>query len=373
MSFSFQIDSRAPGGKARTGRLLTGHGAAQTPLFMPVGTQATVKSLTPEELGELGTEVIVANTYHLYLRPGHDLIRSQGGLHRFMRWDRPILTDSGGFQAFSLKGLTRVSEGGVEFQSHLDGSRHQFTPEKVVEIQEALGSDILMPLDDPLAYPSSEDRTRQSVTLTTDWARRSREAHTGNGALFGIVQGGTLPEQRRRSAEELVALDLPGYALGGLCLGEPKGLMYDIAERTLGFLPEEKPRYLMGIGTPEDLVRGVLAGVDLFDCVLPTRNARNGCLFTSQGKVMIKNARYSQDTGPLDPDCRCYTCRRFSRSYLRHLFVSEEILGSRLNTLHNLYFYNRLMAELREAVRSGDLESTSERRLEALAADREAC
>lgn len=337
---------------------------------MAVGTQAAVKTLTPDELREAGTQVVVANTYHLYLRPGHEVIRAQGGLHRFMGWDRPILTDSGGFQAFSLKGLARVSEEGVEFQSHLDGSRHQLTPEKVVQIQEALGSDLLMPLDDPVPYPCAEDRTRASVTRTTVWARRGREAHGEAGALFGIVQGGVLPEERRRSAEELLPLDLPGYAVGGLCLGEPKGLMRDVAEFTLALLPEEKPRYLMGVGTPEDLVWGVLAGVDLFDCVMPTRNARNGCLFTSQGRLMIKNLRHREDTRPPDPECGCYTCRRFSRSYLRHLFVSQEILALRLNTIHNLYFYNRLLAELREAVRSGDLESAARRRLEAPASER---
>jgi queuine tRNA-ribosyltransferase len=331
---------------------------------MAVGTQATVKTLTPDDLREVGTQIIVANTYHLFLRPGHELIRTQGGLHRFMQWDRPILTDSGGFQAFSLKGLTRISDDGVEFQSHLDGTRHRFSPERVVEIQEALGSDILMPLDDPVSYPVTEDRTKQSVTLTTEWARRSLKAHKGDGALFGIVQGGVFPDERRRSAEELVPLDLPGYAVGGLCLGEPKTLMYEITEQALSFLPEEKPRYLMGIGTPGDLVRGVLAGVDLFDCVMPTRNARNGCLFTSQGKVMIKNAKYREDSGPLDPDCGCYTCRHFSRSYLRHLFVSEEILAMRLNTLHNLYLYNRILTELRDAVRAGQPESAARQWLE---------
>ncbi len=351
--------------------MLTAHGAVETPAFMAVGTQATVKTLTPDELREIGTQIIVANTYHLYLRPGHEVIRAQGGLHRFMQWDRPILTDSGGFQAFSLKGLTRISEEGVEFQSHLDGSRHQFTPEKVVEIQEVFGSDIRMPLDDPVPYPSSDDRTRRSVTLTTEWARRSREAHTGNGAIFGIVQGGVLAGERKRSAEDLIALDFPGYAVGGLCLGEPKGLMYEMTEHTLSFLPEEKPRYLMGLGTPEDLVRGVLAGVDLFDCVMPTRNARNGCLFTSQGRLMIKNAQYREDPRPLDPDCGCYTCRTFTRSYLRHLFVSEELLALRLNTIHNVYFYHRLMAELRDAVRAGDVEPTARSRLETLADDRE--
>jgi queuine tRNA-ribosyltransferase len=339
---------------------------------MAVGTQATVKTLTPVDLEDVGTRIIVCNTYHLYLRPGHELIRSQGGLHRFMQWDRPILTDSGGFQAFSLKGLARISGEGVEFQSHLDGSRHLFSPERVVEVQEAFGSDILMPLDDPVPYPCSGDRTRDSVTLTTDWARRSRKAHRGAGALFGIVQGGVLPEERKRSAEDLVPLDLPGYAVGGLCLGEPKEMMYEITEYTLGFLPEEKPRYLMGLGTPEDLVRGVMAGVDLFDCVMPTRNARNGCLFTSKGRVMIKNAKHREDQGPLDPDCGCYTCSNFSRAYLRHLFVSEEILALQLNTIHNLFFYNRIMASLRESIRSGDADSAAKEWLEAVAETREA-
>jgi len=376
LSFSFEIQSQAAGGKARTGHLRTAHGVVETPAFMAVGTQAAVKTLTPDDLREVGTGIIVANTYHLFLRPGHELIRAQGGLHRFMGWDRPILTDSGGFQAFSLKGLARVSEDGVEFQSHLDGSRHRFSPERVIEIQRALGSDILMPLDDPVPYPCGEDRTRRSVAVTTQWARRGLEAHNahaagpaGKGALFGIVQGGVLPDERRRSAEALVTLNLPGYAVGGLCLGEPKGLMYEMAEHVMEVLPAEKPRYWMGIGTPEDLVRGVLAGVDLFDCVMPTRNARNGCLFTTRGRVMIKNARHREDPGPVDPDCGCYACRRFTRAYLRHLFVSQEILALRLNTLHNLFFYNRILAELREGIHSGGVDTVAKRWLETISED----
>lgn len=376
MVFSFDIQNKDSGSRGRAARMRTDHGSVETPAFMAVGTQATVKTLSPQDLRDVGTQIIVANTYHLYLRPSHEIIRDRGGLHAFMGWERPILTDSGGFQAFSLKGLTSVSEEGVEFRSHLDGSRHRFTPDRVIEIQTALGSDILMPLDDPVSYPSTDERTRRSVDVTTAWARRCREAlenlrrkigeNSRLGALFGIVQGGVIAAERRRSAEELVGLDFPGYAVGGLCLGEPKGLMVEMAEGAMALLPEEKPRYWMGIGTPEDLVRGVLAGVDLFDCVMPTRNARNGCMFTSCGKIMIKNTLYREDESPLDPDCNCYTCRTFSRAYLRHLFVTEELLALRLNTLHNLYFYNRILSELREAVGRNDLGAVARRWLDSV-------
>lgn len=354
----------------------TDHGLVDTPAFMAVGTQATVKALSPEDLQDVGTQILVANTYHLYMRPGHELIRSMGGLHSFMGWEYPILTDSGGFQAYSLKGLSSVSEECVEFQSHLDGSRHRFTPEKVIEIQTALGSDILMPLDDPVPYPCTDDRTQRSVDMTTVWARRCKEAlenwreKNRWGVLFGIVQGGVIAEERKRSAEELVDLDFPGYAVGGLCLGEPKGLMYDMAECAMGQLPIDKPRYWMGVGTPEDLVRGVLTGVDLFDCVMPTRHARNGCLFTSRGKIMIKNARYREDEAPIDLDCACYTCRNFSRAYLRHIFVAKELLAFRLNTLHNLCFYNRILSELREAIGRDDLENVARRWLDSISEEK---
>jgi queuine tRNA-ribosyltransferase len=285
-----------------------------------------------------------------------------------MAWGGPILTDSGGFQAFSLKGLTQISEEGVEFQSHLDGSRHRLSPEKVVKIQETFGSDVMMPLDDPVPYPSTLDRTRLSVGLTSAWAKRTLAAKSpeGGGVLFGIVQGGTCLELRRRSAEELVALNFPGYAIGGLCLGEGKGLLFEVLEYTLQYLPEDRPRYLMGVGTPEDLLRASLLGVELFDCVLPTRNARTGCLFTSRGKLMIKNARYRDDEGPLDPACGCYTCRTFSRAYLRHLFLAQEVLALRLNTLHNLHFYNALMSEIRRAIRAARLPALVESRVEIL-------
>lgn len=354
----------------------TDHGLVNTPAFMAVGTQATVKALSPEDLRDVGTQILVANTYHLYMRPGHELIRSMSGLHNFMGWKHPILTDSGGFQAYSLKGLSSVSEECVEFQSHLDGSRHRFTPEKVIEIQTALGSDILMPLDDPVSYPCTEERTQRSVDMTTVWAQRCKvslenwKEEGRRGALFGIVQGGVIAAERRRSAEELVALDFPGYAVGGLCLGEPKGLMYDMAEHAMTLLPKDKPRYWMGVGTPEDLVRGVLAGVDLFDCVMPTRHARNGCLFTSRGKVMIKNSQYREDETPIDLDCACYTCQKFSRAYLRHLFVAEELLAFRLNTLHNLYFYNHILSELREAIGRDDLENVARRWLDSISEEK---
>ena len=321
---------------------------------MPVGTQATVKAMTPDELETIGAQIILANTYHLYIRPGHELIARMGGLHRFMGWKRPLLTDSGGFQVFSLSELRKISEEGVRFQSHLDGSYHFITPEAAVAIQEALGSDIVMCFDECPPYPADFDYVRRSLELTTRWARRCREAkRRGDQALFGIVQGGMYPELRQRSAEELCEIGFDGYALGGLSVGEEPAVRYEMLHCCSAFLPAEQPRYVMGIGTPEDLIEGITAGYDMFDCVMPTRNARNGMLFTSFGRVNIKGAVYAEDEGPVDPECSCYVCRNFSRAYLRHLFRSGEILASRLNTWHNLHYYLTLMAEARSAIAAG--------------------
>lgn len=357
MSFRFDILARDARTHARIGRIITPHGAFTTPVFMPVGTQASVKTVTAEELLACGAEIVLANTYHLYLRPTHTLIRDLGGLHRFMHWDRPILTDSGGFQIYSLASLRRLSAEGVVFQSHLDGSRHLLTPEKAVEIQESLGSDIAMVLDECVPYPATYDYALASQELTTRWARRARAAHRrADQALFGIVQGGMYPDLRTKSAGELVELDLNGYALGGFSVGETKRLMYDLIAHTAVCLPEDKPRYLMGVGTPADLVNCAKLGVDMFDCVMPTRNARNGCLFTRQGKLIIKNARYAQDPRPIDPECSCYTCRHYSRAYLRHLFVADELLAPRLNTIHNLHYYTDIMHMIRAAIAEGRLD-----------------
>ena len=351
MSFRFEILQRDPGTQARIGRITTPHGAITTPVFMPVGTQATVKTVTTEELLACRAEIVLANTYHLYLRPSHTLIQECGGLHQFMSWPRPILTDSGGFQVYSLSSLRKLSEEGVQFQSHLDGSRHLLTPEKAVEIQAALGSDIAMVLDECVPYPATYAYASASQELTTRWARRARLAHRRfEQALFGIVQGGMYLELREKSARELVDLDFDGYALGGFCVGETKRLMYDLIGQTAACLPEDKPRYLMGVGTPADLVQCVKLGVDMFDCVMPTRNARNGYLFTRQGKLIIKNARYARDPRPIDSDCRCYTCQHYSRAYLRHLFVADELLAPRLNTIHNLHYYADVIEMIREAI-----------------------
>jgi queuine tRNA-ribosyltransferase len=358
MTFRFEILAHDLHTCARLGRITTPHGELTTPVFMPVGTQASVKSVTPEELLGCRAEIVLANTYHLYLRPGHTLIRNLGGLHHFMHWDRPILTDSGGFQVYSLSRLRKLGEEGVLFQSHLNGSRHLLTPEKAVEIQEALGSDIAMVLDECVPYPAAYDYARSSQELTTRWARRATAARRRpEQALFGIVQGGMYADLREQSACELVDLDLQGYALGGFSVGETKTLMYDLIGQTATYLPAEKPRYLMGVGTPADLLACVKLGVDMFDCVMPTRNARNGYLFTRQGKLIIKNARYAQDARPLDPECQCYTCRYYSRAYLRHLFVAEEILGPRLNTIHNLHYYMDVMHMIRAAIVEGRLDS----------------
>lgn len=359
MSF-FEIIHQDPRAAARIGAITTAHGVVTTPAFMPVGTQGTVKSLSPQDLEAVGASIILCNTYHLYLRPGHQLIHRLGGLHGFMNWHHPLLTDSGGFQIYSLGALRKIREEGVSFQSHLDGSAHLLTPEAAVQIQEALGADIIMCLDECVPYPASHDYTRESLSLTTSWAQRSRQAHTKKDqALFGIVQGGMFPDLRAQSAREITSLDFHGYALGGLSVGETKEQMYDIVDHTLPFLPREKPRYLMGIGTPQDLLENVKRGIDLFDCVMPTRHARNGMLFTSFGSLVIKNAQYADDPGPIDPECACYTCRNYSRAYLRHLFVAKEILSSRLNTIHNLFYYLTFMKKVREAIETGTLEEFS--------------
>jgi queuine tRNA-ribosyltransferase len=358
MPFRFEVLARDARTQARLGRITTAHGVFTTPVFMPVGTQASVKAVTPEELLACEVEIVLANTYHLYLRPTHTRIQEFGGLHDFMHWERPILTDSGGFQVYSLAGLRKLSEEGVLFQSHLDGSRRMLTPEKAVEIQAALGSDIAMVLDECVPYPATYDYALTSQELTTRWARRAKTAHHGaEQALFGIVQGGMYADLREKSARELVELDFDGYALGGFSVGETKRLMNGLIEQTVACLPEEKPCYLMGVGTPADLLRCVKLGVDMFDCVMPTRNARNGCLFTRQGKLIIKNARYAQDTRPIDSHCGCYTCLHYSRAYLRHLFVSEEMLGPRLNTIHNLHYYIDVIHMIRAAIVEGQLDT----------------
>jgi len=352
---------------ARLGRIGTGHGAIDTPAFMPVATQGTVKSLTPADLVAAGAQIVLANTYHLMLRPGHELIRELGGLHRFMGWDGPILTDSGGFQVFSLSKLRRIGEEGVEFRSHVDGSLRTLTPESCIVVQHALGVDVLHPLDECLAHPASAADTERSLALTQRWLVRAVAAHRAAGApgaLFGIVQGGVYETLRVRAVEDTCALDLPGYAIGGLAVGEPKPVLYEIAGLVAGRLPVDRPRYLMGVGKPPDLVEAVARGVDLFDCVLPTRNARNGQAFTADGPINIANARFARDPGPVDPDCPCEACRRFSRAYLRHLFGARELLVYRLLTLHNLTFYLGLMRRMREAVARGAFASFQSRFLE---------
>lgn len=344
--------------EARRGEVATKHGLVQTPVFMPVGTQASVKAVTVENLVDIGAQIILGNTYHLFIRPGHALIERFGGLHGFMNWDRPILTDSGGFQIFSLKELATITEEGATFRSHLDGSKKFLSPEDAVKVQESLGSDIMMCLDTCIPYPADRSQTVESTALTGRWARRCREAHRKKEQLlFGITQGGMYPELRKESAETLIEIGFDGYAIGGLSVGESKQQMHDMTEATVAHLPDEQPVYLMGVGTPEDLVEGVWRGVDMFDCVMPTRNARNGTLFTSSGKVVIKNARHREDQAPVDERCGCYTCRNYSRAYLRHLFVSREILAYHLNTIHNLYYYLNLMQEIRDAIEKDSFAS----------------
>lgn len=337
---------------ARLGRIHTPHGVIETPIFMPVGTQATVKTLTPEELKEIESQIILSNTYHLYLRPGHDIVKKAGGLHQFMNWDRPILTDSGGFQVFSLGPLRKISEEGVEFRSHIDGSKHMLTPEKAMEIQNALGSDIMMAFDECAPYPADRDYVKKSLERTTRWLERCKKAHKNpeKQALFGIVQGGMYKDLREQSAREITAIDLPGYAVGGLSVGEPKELMYEVLDYTVHLLPEDKPRYLMGVGTPDILIEAAIRGIDMCDCVLPTRIARNGTAMTSQGKVVVRNAKYAEDFTTLDPECDCYACQNYTKAYIRHLLKSNEILGARLLSIHNLRFLLKLMSDVRQAI-----------------------
>ena len=338
---------------ARVGRLHTLHGTIDTPIFMPVGTRGCVKSLSPHDLDEIGSEIILGNTYHLYLRPGDDLIKKLGGLHRFSGWYKPILTDSGGFQVFSLSPLRKISDQGVLFRSHIDGSKHMFTPSKVISIQENLGSDIMMVLDECVPYGTDYEYTKKSLALTTKWARECYNARTNSHQLlFGIVQGGFFPDLREESAKQLSAIPFDGFAIGGLSVGEPKDVMFNILEKTVPLLPLERPRYLMGVGKPLDIIKAIEMGVDMFDCVLPTRNARNGTLYTSIGKINIKKQEFKQDESPLDPNCTCYTCRNFSRAYLRHLYTTKELLSYRLNTIHNLSYYLNLVKEARYHIKN---------------------
>ncbi len=342
---------------ARAGTLATDHGTIETPAFMPVGTHGVVKTVTPDELKEAGVQIVLSNTYHLYLRPGSDLVRKMGGLHRFMGWDGPILTDSGGFQIVSLSELANVCDEGVKFQSHLNGSRHFLTPELAIKIQEDLGADIAMCLDEVVGYPTEKKEMDNVVERTLAWARRCVESLTGNGtALFGIIQGGVYEDLRTACAASLVDMGFDGYAVGGLALGEPREMTWQAVEVTAGAIPDEKPRYLMGMGTPDDLLTGISLGMDLFDCVIPTRNARNGTLFTSTGRVSIKAAVHKEDQGPVDTECMCYTCGNFSRAYLRHLFVSGEMLGFRLNTIHNISYYTQLVSGARQTIVDGTFQ-----------------
>jgi len=357
MAIKFELIKESKKTKARLGKLYTPHGVVETPVFMPVGTRATVKGMTPEETKELGASIILSNTYHLYLRPGHKLIEEAGGLHKFMNWDGPILTDSGGFQVFSLGEMRKITEEGVVFRSHIDGSKHMITPEKSMEIQNSLGSDIMMVFDECAPYPSSREYIENSMERTTRWAKRCKEYHKdwNKQGLFGIVQGGMYKDLREKSAKDLVKIDFPGYAIGGLSVGEPKELMCEILDFTTPLLPKDKPRYNMGVGTPDYLFESVIRGIDMADCVLPTRIARNGTLMTSRGKLVVRNAKYKKDFNKLDPECDCYTCTNYSRAYMRHLFNVNEILGARLATIHNLYFLLKLMENIREAIKEDRL------------------
>jgi len=354
MGFTFEVLKKDGLCGARLGRMMTPHGEVRTPLFMPVGTQGTVKGLTPEKVRELGAEMILANTYHLYLRPGHGLIRDMGGLHRFMNWPHPILTDSGGFQVYSLGALRKVTKEGVTFQSHVDGSKHFLSPEYAIEIQETLGADIIMCLDECIPYPADFAYAEKSLDITTGWAKRSRRAKKDTKqSLFGIIQGGMHIDLRKKALDDLTGIGFDGYALGGLSVGEPEEVMTQIIGEIAPLMPEGHPRYLMGVGTPGNIVECVYRGIDMFDCVLPTRSARNGMLFTNSGKVVIKNARYRDDGSPIDPLCDCYTCRNYSRAYLRHLFIAREMLALILNTIHNVRYYMHLMEMIRDAIENG--------------------
>jgi len=363
--------------KARVGKIITAHGEINTPNLAPVGTIGAIKALTPSEINDAGAQFILSNAYHLYLRPGKDIIEKAGGLHKFMNWEKPIITDSGGYQIFSLAGLRKIKSNGVEFQSHIDGSRHFFTPESVIEFQQVLGSDIMMVLDECVHYPATRDYTKQSLKLTIDWARRSKchcegakrpkqsqkqrllrpfgarnDGDLKRQLLYGIVQGGAYPELRKQSAKELIDVDFDGYAIGGLSVGEPADLMYEMIQVTTDILPEDKTRYLMGVGMPSNIFEAVENGVDIFDCVIPTRNGRNGTAFTGKGKLVIRNAQYSKDFNPVDPECGCFCCKNYTRAYIRHLFSISETLGPRLLSLHNIHFYATLMGNIREAIKA---------------------
>ncbi len=352
MDFGFKVTARDRDTKARTGKITTPHGEVITPVFMPVGTKATVKAMTPEELLSIGTEIVLSNAYHLYLRPGDELIKEAGGLHKFMHWNRPILTDSGGFQVFSLSPVVKIDDDGVEFRSIIDGSLHHYSPEKAIKVQENLGADIIMPLDQPLAYPADKDETVVALIRTTAWAKRCKKAQKRDDQwLFGIVQGGFDPALRKKSADEITSIGFDGYSIGGLSVGEPHDVMYSMLDITVDRLPEDRPRYLMGVGLAENIVEAIERGIDMFDCALPTRVARNGLAYTWEGKVSIRNNKYQNDHGPLDGDCGCYSCKNYSRAYIRHLFISNEILAHRLLTLHNLFFTQKVVNKARDAIR----------------------
>jgi queuine tRNA-ribosyltransferase len=362
MAITYELIKECSESGARLGKIHTPHGVIDTPIFMPVGTLATVKTMTPEELKKINAQIILSNTYHLYMRPGHELVKKAGGLHQFMNWDRPILTDSGGFQIFSLNELRKIEEDGVTFASHLDGSKHFISPEKAMEIQNNLGSDIMMAFDECVSYPSDYDYVKKSIGLTKRWAQRCKDAHQRpeDQGLFGIIQGGMYEDLRLQSVQDITDIGFPGYAIGGLSVGEPKSIMYDVLDYTVKAMPKNKPRYVMGVGTPDILFEGVIRGVDMFDCVLQTRIARNGTALTSNGRVVVRNAIYKEDFSPVDPECDCYVCKNYSRAYIRHLIKCKEILGARLLTYHNLYFTLNLMEKMREAIRNDNLLSFKE-------------
>lgn len=363
-SFSFEVLSQDRATRARCGKLVTAHGEILTPVFMPVGTQGTVKTLSQDEIRAVGSQIILGNTYHLYLRPGEELMQRAGGLHKFAHWPWPILTDSGGYQVFSLAALRKIHENGVRFQSHIDGSSHEFTPESVMRTQLALGSDIMMVLDECPPYPAEYGYVKKSLMLTTRWAERCLQAwksvepfYGHEQTLFAITQGGTYEDLRRQSTEELLALDFPGYAVGGLAVGEPKASMAEMLDLSTALLPQNKPRYLMGVGKPEDIVNAVNLGIDMFDCVIPTRSGRRGQVFTARGPLNLNNARFKDDFSPLEEGCDCYACQTYTRAYLRHLFQAQEILAMRMASLHNLRFYHRLLQAIRESITAGEFAS----------------